>query len=38
MVTGEKPEASGKKNEERTPSREAGNKNKEHMEESVGSI
>jgi hypothetical protein len=35
MVTGEKPEASGKKNEERTPSKEEGDK---HKEESVGSI
>jgi hypothetical protein len=35
MVTGEKPEASGKKNEERTLSKEAGDK---HKEESVGSI
>jgi hypothetical protein len=35
MVTGEKPEASGKKNEERTPSKEAGDK---HKEESTGSI
>jgi hypothetical protein len=28
----------GKKNEEQTPSKEATNKNKEHKEESVGSI
>jgi hypothetical protein len=38
MVTGEKLEASGKKNEERTPSKEAGDKHKEHKEESAGSI
>jgi hypothetical protein len=35
MVTGEKPEASGRKNDERTPSKEAGDK---HKEESAGSI
>jgi hypothetical protein len=35
MVTSEKPEASGKKNDERTPSKEAGDK---HKEESAGSI
>jgi hypothetical protein len=35
MVTGENPEASEKKNDERTPSKEAGDKQKE---ESVGSI
>jgi hypothetical protein len=35
MVTGENPGASGKKNDERTPSKEAGDK---HKEESVGSI
>jgi hypothetical protein len=35
MVTDDKPEASGKKNEERTPSKEASNK---HKEESAGSI
>jgi hypothetical protein len=35
MVTGEKPEASGRKNEEQTPSKEADDK---HKEESVGSI
>jgi hypothetical protein len=38
MVTGEKPGSSGKKNEQRTPSKEAGDKQKEHKEESVGSI
>jgi hypothetical protein len=37
-VTGEKPEASGKKNDERTPSKEASDKHKEHKEESTGSI
>jgi hypothetical protein len=35
MVTGEKPKASGRKNEEWTPSREAENK---HKEESANSI
>jgi hypothetical protein len=35
MVTGEKPEGSGRKNDERTPSREAGDK---HKEESASSI
>jgi hypothetical protein len=35
MVTGEKPEASGKKNKEWTPLKEAGDK---HKEESTGSI
>jgi hypothetical protein len=35
MVTCEKPEASGKKNEERTPSKETGDK---HKEEFAGSI
>jgi hypothetical protein len=38
MVTREKPESLGKKNEERTPSKEASDKNKEHKEESAGSI
>jgi hypothetical protein len=38
IVTGEKPGSSGKKNEERTPSKEAGDKHKEHKEESAGSI
>jgi hypothetical protein len=38
MVTGEKPRSLGKKNEERTPSKETGDKHKEHKEESVGSI
>jgi hypothetical protein len=35
MITEEKPEALGKKNEERTPSKEASDK---HKEESIGSI
>jgi hypothetical protein len=35
MVTGKKPEGSGRKNDERTPSREANNK---HKEESTSSI
>jgi hypothetical protein len=35
MVTGEKPEASRKKNEEWTPSKEVGDK---HREETAGSI
>jgi hypothetical protein len=35
MVTSEKPESSGRKNEERTPSKEAGDK---HKEESASSI
>jgi hypothetical protein len=38
MVTGEKPGSSGKKNEERTPSKEASDKQKEHKEESADSI
>jgi hypothetical protein len=38
MVTGKKPGSSGKKNEERTPSKEAGDKHMEHKEESAGSI
>jgi hypothetical protein len=38
MITGEKPGSSGKKKEERTPSKEAGDKHKEHKEESTGSI
>jgi hypothetical protein len=38
MVTGEKLEASGKKNEERTPSKEVDDKQNEHKEESAGSI
>jgi hypothetical protein len=38
IVTGEKPESSGKKNEERTPSKEVGDKQKEHKEEPAGSI
>jgi hypothetical protein len=35
MATGEKPEGSGRKNDERTPSKEAGDK---HKEESASSI
>jgi hypothetical protein len=38
MVTGEKVGSSGKKIKERTPSKEADDKNKEHKEESAGSI
>jgi hypothetical protein len=38
MVTGGKPEASGKKNDERTPSKETGDKHKEHKDESASSI
>jgi hypothetical protein len=38
MVTGEKPISLGKKNEERTPSKEADDKHKEHKEEFAGSI
>jgi hypothetical protein len=38
MVTGEKVRSSGKKIEERTPSKEASDKHKEHKEESTGSI
>ena len=37
-MTGEKPRSLGKKIEERTPSKEAGDKEKEHKEESTGSI
>jgi hypothetical protein len=38
MVTEEKPRSSGKTNEKRTSSKEAGDKHKEHKEESTGSI
>jgi hypothetical protein len=38
MVTGEKPGSSGKKNEERTLSKEADGKHKEHKDESASSI
>jgi hypothetical protein len=38
MVTGEKLEALGMKNKERTPSKEVGDKHKDHKVESVGSI
>jgi hypothetical protein len=37
MVTGEKPEASGKKNDERTPSKEADDKHKEESADSIKS-
>jgi hypothetical protein len=37
MVTGEKADASGKKNDERTPSKEAGNKHKEEYADSIKS-
>jgi hypothetical protein len=37
-VIEEKVRSSGKKMEERTPSKEVGDKNKEHKEESAGSI
>jgi hypothetical protein len=38
MITGEKPGSSGKKNEEKTLSKEVGHKHKEEKDESVGSI
>jgi hypothetical protein len=38
IVTEEKIRSLGKKIEERTPSKEVGDKNKEHKEESAGSI
>jgi hypothetical protein len=38
MVTEEKPGSLGKKNEERTPSKEVGDMHKEHTEEFVDSI
>jgi hypothetical protein len=38
IVTGEKPGSLGKKIEERTPSKEVGDKENEHKEESTGSI
>jgi hypothetical protein len=38
MVTGEKPGSSGKKNKEKTPSKEAGHKHKEEKDESTDSI
>jgi hypothetical protein len=38
MVTEEKPGSLGKKSKERTPSKEADDKHKEHKEESAGSI
>jgi hypothetical protein len=38
MITGEKPGSLGKKNEGKTSSKEAGDKHKEHKDESTGSI
>jgi hypothetical protein len=38
LITGEKPESLGKKNEGKTSSKEVGDKHKEDKEESVGSI
>ena len=38
LITGEKPGSSGKKNEGKTSSKEAGDKRKEDKEESVGSM
>jgi hypothetical protein len=38
LITGEKPGSSGKKNEGKTPSKEAGNKHKEDKDESADSI
>jgi hypothetical protein len=38
LITGEKPGSSGKKNEEKTPSKETGHKRKEDKDESTGSI
>jgi hypothetical protein len=38
MISGEKPGSSGKKNEGKTPSKEADDKHKEDKDESVGSI
>jgi hypothetical protein len=38
LITGEKPRYSGKKNEGKTPSKEVGDKHKEHKEESADSI
>jgi hypothetical protein len=37
MVTGEKPKGSGRKNDERTPSKEAGDKHKEESASSINS-
>jgi hypothetical protein len=37
MVTGEKPEGSGRKNDEQTPSKEAGDKHKEESPSSIKS-
>jgi hypothetical protein len=36
LITGEKPGSSGRKNEGKTPSKEAGDKHKEDKDESVG--
>jgi hypothetical protein len=38
LITGEKPGSSGKKNEEKTPSKEVSHKHKEDKDESAGSI
>jgi hypothetical protein len=38
LITREKPRSSGKKNEEKIPSKEAGHKLKEDKDESAGSI
>jgi hypothetical protein len=38
MIIGEKPRSLGKKNEEKTPSKEADHKHKEEKDESTGSI
>jgi hypothetical protein len=38
FIIEEKPRSSGKKNEGKTPSKEAGDKHKEDKEESTGSI
>jgi hypothetical protein len=37
LITGKKPRSSGKKNEGKTPSKEAGDKHKEDKDESAGS-
>jgi hypothetical protein len=37
MATGEKPKGSGRKNDERTPSKEAGDKHKEEFASSIKS-
>jgi hypothetical protein len=38
LITREKPRSSGKKNEEKTPSKEVGHKHKEEKDESADSI